>query len=72
MIGSARGAVRVGVVLACVALAAVPAILAVPLFWGTHRRTPFWWLGVVVFALFLPNAPYVVTDIIHLRLDAAQ
>lgn len=54
------------------ALAAVPAVLAVPLFWGTHRRTPLWWVGVVVFALFLPNAPYVVTDIIHLRLDAAR
>lgn len=54
------------------ALAAVPAVLSIPLFWGTHRRTPMWWVGLVVFALFLPNAPYLVTDIIHLRLDAAR
>ncbi|MEB3279182.1 MAG: DUF1361 domain-containing protein [Lyngbya sp.] len=25
-----------------------------------------WWLGVLVFILFLPNAPYVLTDVIHL------
>ncbi|MGF1569688.1 MAG: DUF1361 domain-containing protein [Nodosilinea sp.] len=25
-----------------------------------------WWLGLVVFMAFLPNAPYVLTDIIHL------
>lgn len=25
-----------------------------------------WWLGLVVFIAFLPNAPYVLTDIIHL------
>ncbi|WP_040484404.1 DUF1361 domain-containing protein [Lyngbya aestuarii] len=25
-----------------------------------------WWLGILVFILFLPNAPYVLTDVIHL------
>lgn len=35
------------------------------------RRSPVpqpgrWWLGVVVFIAFLPNAPYVLTDVIHL------
>jgi len=30
------------------------------------RRTVLWWLGLVGFISFLPNAPYVLTDIIHL------
>ncbi|MGC1309543.1 MAG: DUF1361 domain-containing protein [Phormidesmis sp.] len=30
------------------------------------RRTALWWLGLVAFIAFLPNAPYVLTDIIHL------
>jgi len=48
-------------------LATIPAVLAVALF--HRRRTPTWgWLaGVVAFLLFLPNAPYVITDLIHLR-----
>ena len=29
-------------------------------------RTLLWWLGLVGFIAFLPNAPYVLTDIIHL------
>lgn len=48
-------------------LATIPAVLAVVLF---HRRRPAsvsWVVGVVLFVLFLPNAPYVVTDLIHLR-----
>lgn len=48
-------------------LAAVPAVMAVLLFHHPHRRTPLWWAGVVAFVLFLPNAPYVVTDLIHVR-----
>ncbi|MDY6940558.1 MAG: DUF1361 domain-containing protein [Cyanobacteriota bacterium] len=32
-------------------------------------RSPLWWLGCVVFIAFLPNAPYVLTDIIHLIED---
>ena len=30
------------------------------------QRSLGWWLGVSVFILFLPNAPYVLTDVIHL------
>lgn len=29
-------------------------------------RTVLWWLGLIGFFAFLPNAPYVLTDIIHL------
>ncbi|NET35516.1 MAG: DUF1361 domain-containing protein [Cyanothece sp. SIO1E1] len=39
-------------------------------FWLLKResslRTWLWWLGFVVFIAFLPNAPYLLTDIIHL------
>lgn len=28
-----------------------------------------WWLGLLMFILFLPNAPYVLTDLIHLTED---
>lgn len=38
--------------------------------WGLKPRRPaqawLWGIGVVVFMVFLPNAPYVLTDIIHL------
>lgn len=31
-----------------------------------HRhRSLLWWFGVVVFVAFLPNAPYILTDIVH-------
>lgn len=53
-------------------LAFIPAVLAVPLLWRPHRRDAGWWVGMAVLVLFLPNAPYVLTDLIHLRLDAAQ
>jgi uncharacterized membrane protein len=33
-----------------------------------ERSLP-WWCGVGLFVLFLPNAPYVVTDLIHLGDD---
>ena len=52
------------------ALALVPALLAVVLFaWPRPRHGPAWWLGGLAFVLFLPNAPYVVTDLVHLRGD---
>lgn len=51
-------------------LAFVPALLAIPLLWRPHRRTGAWWAGIAAFVLFLPNAPYVVTDLIHIRFNA--
>lgn len=51
-------------------LAWIPVALAWVLFRGPRlSRSPFWWGGLVIFVLFLPNAPYVVTDLIHLRGD---
>lgn len=34
-----------------------------------RSRSLFWWLGFLVFIAFLPNAPYVLTDVIHLVED---
>lgn len=51
-------------------LAWLPVALAFAVFRrraSDHQRTPLWWMGVVLFVLFLPNAPYVVTDLVHLR-----
>ncbi len=48
-------------------LAVIPAVLAVALFHRRLRRGWSWWAGVVAFVLFLPNAPYVMTDLVHLR-----
>jgi uncharacterized membrane protein len=47
-------------------LAIVPLVLAAVLFRPGVTRTRAWWFGLVVFVLFLPNAPYVLSDIIHL------
>jgi len=47
-------------------LAAVPLVLSVVLFRRSARRPPLWWLGVAGFVVFLPNAPYVLTDVTHL------
>ncbi|WP_107656578.1 DUF1361 domain-containing protein [Nocardia suismassiliense] len=55
-------------------LAWVPVVLALLVFrWRRSdrklSRSPLWWAGAVLFVLFLPNAPYVVTDLVHLRDD---
>jgi uncharacterized membrane protein len=50
-------------------LALIPLVLASRLFRSAHAsssaRTPSWWIGVGVFVLFLPNSPYVLSDVIH-------
>lgn len=37
-----------------------------------RSRSTLWWFGAIVFILFLPNAPYLLTDIIHLIEDIRQ
>lgn len=78
MLGLARATEEAAVVLAGNArwmwwnlfLALVPVALAVWLFRGRRRRAGvLWWTGVVAFVAFLPNAPYVITDVIHLFTD---
>ena len=48
-------------------LAFIPLALS---FWLFRRpsqsRSLLWWVGFLVFTAFLPNAPYLLTDIIHL------
>lgn len=54
-------------------LALIPLALSIGLFRRRHStRTPIWWLGVVTFVAFLPNAPYVLTDVIHLVTDLRE
>jgi uncharacterized membrane protein len=48
------------------ALAMLPSLLAVVLFRTRARRGLTWWLGAVAWVLFLPNAPYVLTDVMHM------
>ncbi len=48
-------------------LAFIPLALSFWLFrWQTKSRSLLWWIGLIVFIAFLPNAPYLLTDIIHL------
>lgn len=48
-------------------LAFIPLALSFWLFrWQTKSRSFLWWIGLVVYIAFLPNAPYLLTDIIHL------
>lgn len=46
-------------------LAYIPLFLSVYLFRWSKRRSAFWWLILAIFVAFLPNAPYILTDIIH-------
>jgi uncharacterized membrane protein len=52
-------------------LAILPALVAVHLFRFPRRTRILWSAEVVVFVLLLPNAPYLVTDLVHLRSDVA-
>ncbi|MBV6626406.1 MAG: DUF1361 domain-containing protein [Rivularia sp. (in: Bacteria)] len=48
-------------------LAFIPLFLSVWLFRRIKKsRSWVWWLGFAVFFAFLPNAPYLLTDVIHL------
>lgn len=50
-------------------LAAIPAIVALLLFRRPARIGVAWFLGFGVWLAFLPNAPYVLTDVVHLHQD---
>ncbi|NRB07114.1 MAG: DUF1361 domain-containing protein [Richelia sp.] len=48
-------------------LAFIPLTLSFGLFRRrTNSRSLMWWVALIVFIAFLPNAPYLLTDIIHL------
>jgi|SRR3989344_57609 len=47
-------------------LALIPFWLANHLFHPKRRVSIWWGFGVIFFILFLPNAPYIFTDLIHL------
>lgn len=51
-------------------LAFVPLALGYVLFRPHTRRSPGWWLGLACYIAFLPNAPYVISDLVHLPADA--
>jgi uncharacterized membrane protein len=46
-------------------LALVPVVLSLALFREDSHPSAGWWVGLVVFVAFLPNAPYVLTDVVH-------
>ena len=50
-------------------LAFVPLAIGAGLFRAGNRRTVGWWLGFGLFVAFLPNAPYVMSDLVHLPAD---
>jgi uncharacterized membrane protein len=47
-------------------LAFIPLVFSILLFKKSQSRSLLWWLGLTIFLAFLPNAPYVLTDTIHL------
>ncbi|MEC4805522.1 MAG: DUF1361 domain-containing protein [Jaaginema sp. PMC 1079.18] len=63
------GALRIhsGWILWNLFLAFIPLVLSFWLFQRQKiRRSLLWWVILAIFMLFLPNAPYLLTDIIHL------
>ena len=55
-------------------LAWIPFVLALVLYDGYRRGRSTWFVGVLglLWLLFLPNAPYIVTDFVHLRDPGAE
>jgi len=47
-------------------LAFIPLALSIWLFRNKRGGSGVWWLGFLSFYAFLPNAPYLLTDVIHL------
>jgi len=47
-------------------LAFIPLVLSTWLFRGRQKPSLVWWPVFLVFYAFLPNAPYLLTDVIHL------
>ncbi len=48
-------------------LAFIPLILSFWLFLRRSKKRPLlWWIALIIYISFLPNAPYLLTDIIHL------
>lgn len=52
-----------------IAIALILMGIDIKLFRLRGARSLLWWIGFTVFVAFLPNAPYVLTDIIHLIED---
>lgn len=53
-------------------LAFIPLALSFWLFRSSSKRSWLWWFVFLAFFAFLPNAPYVLTDVIHLIDDIRQ
>ena len=56
-------------------LAWIPLILAYTLSWASEHRVPLGRLSrccAAAWIVFLPNAPYLVTDLVHLRPRSAR
>lgn len=47
-------------------LAFIPGILSYYLFRPPATRNLAWWILLIIFIAFLPNAPYILTDSIHI------
>lgn len=55
------------------ALALLPFLLAILLFRPHHKhRGLIWAFGFILFILFLPNSPYLLTDVIHIPTDISK
>ncbi len=53
-------------------LGLIPLGLSAWLFRRTRPHTVLWWIGALIFLAFLPNAPYILTDVIHLIEDVRR